>query len=144
MKTTVNIYLTFEGECQAAFEFYKDVFGGDFLNFSRFGDMPPQEGMPDIEESEKEKVMHVSLPISKETVLMGSDTGGEWARHFKKGNNFAISVNTNNKEEAERIYAELSLGGVKTTPMGDTFWGSYFGMLTDRFDINWMVSYDKS
>lgn len=144
MKTTVNIYLTFEHECRAAFEFYKGVFGGEFLSFSTFGDMPPQEGLPEMDESEKNKIMHVSLPISKETVLMGSDTGGEWAKHFKKGNNFSISVNTNDKDEAERVYAELSNGGVKTMPMENTFWGSYFGMLTDKFDINWMVSYDKS
>lgn len=143
MKTTVNIYLTFDGDCRAAFEFYKNVLKGEYANFSTFGEMPPQEGMPPVDKNEKDRVMHVSLPISKETVLMGSDTGGEWAKHFKRGNNFSISVNTNDKEEAERIYAELSLGGEKTMPMADTFWGSYFGMLTDKFDVNWMVSYDK-
>lgn len=139
--TTVNVYLTFKGNCREAFEFYQSVFGGEFKDLSPFGDMPPQEGMPPIPEEMKDQLMHISLPISKETVLMGSDAGGEWAPSISVGNNFSISVNTDDKAEANRIFGGLSAGGQVAMPMADTFWGSYFGMFTDKFGINWMVSY---
>lgn len=144
MSTTVNIYLTYEGNCKEAFEFYKSVFGGEFPQVSTFAEMPPHEGIPPVKEEEKDHIMHMSLPISKETVLMGSDTGGEWAKQFKKGNNFSISVNADNKKEADRIFNELSKGGKVMMPMGKTFWGSYFGTFTDKFGINWMVSFDEN
>jgi PhnB protein len=88
--------------------------------------------------------MHVSLPISKETMLMGSDTGGEWSSGFKQGNNFSISVNADTKEEADRIFNDLAAGGQVTMPLNNTFWGDYFGMLTDQFGINWMMSYNEN
>lgn len=140
--TTINTYLTFNGNCEEAFNFYKSVFGGEFPYVGRFGEMPPQEGMPPIPDSAKNKIMHISLPISSETVLMGSDTGGEWATNYKAGNNFSISINTDKIEEADRIFAELSKDGNVTMPMNKTFWGSYFGMFTDQFGINWMISVD--
>ncbi len=138
--TTVNVYLTYDGNCKEAFEFYKTVFGGEFSYVGTFGEMPPQEGMPALDEKDKKKIMHISLPISKETSLMGSDTGGEWASKFKQGNNFSISVNTDTTEETDRIFNKLSAGGKVTMPLDKTFWGSYFGMLTDKYGINWMVS----
>lgn len=140
--TTVNVYLTFKGNCEEAFNFYKSVLRGEFQYVGRFGDMPPQEGMQ-MSESDKNKIMHISLPVSKETILMGSDTGGEWAPDFREGNNFSISVNTDSTQEADRIFKGLSEGGNITMPIADTFWGSYFGMLTDKFGINWMVSFEK-
>lgn len=138
---TVNAYLTFNGNCKEAFDFYKSVFGGDFPYVGKFGDMPPTEGntMP---EADKEKIMHISLPISKETILMGSDTGGEWAAGFNAGNNVALSINAESKGEAEKLFNGLSAGGKVTMPLADTFWGAYFGMWTDKFGINWMVNYD--
>lgn len=140
----VNIYLTFNGNCKEAFDFYKSILGGDYSHFNTFGEMPPQEGTPPVTEEDKNKVMHVSLPISEHTVLMGSDTGGEWAKGFKQGNNFSVSVSTDKKEEADRIFSELSNGGTVMMAMNNTFWGSYFGMLTDKFGINWMVSFDET
>lgn len=142
MNTTVNVYLTFNGDCKEAFDFYKSVFGGEYTNISTFGEMPPQEGMPPVPDDEKDLIMHVALPISKETMLMGSDTGAEWARNFKKGNNFSISINTASKQDADRIFNELSDGGKVMMPMDNTFWGSYFGMFSDKFGINWMVSFE--
>ena len=141
--TTVNTYLTFNGNCLEAFNFYKSVFGGEFPYIGKFKDMPPQEGAKPMSEQDGEKIMHVSLPISKETMLMGSDTGGEWAKGFSQGNNFAISITTDSKEEADRLFNKLSAGGKATMPMSKTFWGSYFGMFTDKFGINWMVSFDE-
>lgn len=140
--TTVNVYLTFEGNCEEAFNFYKSVFGGEFASINRFKDMPPQEGMQAIPEEHGNRLMHISLPMSKETILMGSDSGGEWAGKTIFGNNFSLSINVDTKEEADRLYNELSAGGVQSMPMNDTFWGSYFGMFTDKFGINWIISFD--
>lgn len=139
----VNVYLTFNGNCEEAFDFYKSVFGGEFPYKGRFNEMPPQEGMPPMSEADGNRIMHVSLPISKETMLMGSDTGGEWAKDFKQGNNFSISVTAASKDEADRIFNALAAGGNITMPLASTFWGDYFGMLTDKFGINWMMSWNE-
>ena len=139
---TVNVYLTFNGNCEEAFNFYKSVFGGEFPYIGRFGDMPPSEDVKQVSEEEKNKIMHVSLPISGETMLMGSDVGGEWSSNFKEGNNFSLSLNANSREEAEKLFNALSEGGMVKMPLEDTFWGAYFGMWTDKFGINWMVNYD--
>jgi PhnB protein len=141
--TTVNVYLNFDGNCKEAFDFYKSVFGGEFPYIGYYKDMPPQEGMPPMPAEEGNKIMHVSLPVSRETSLMGSDVGGEWATKLTKGNNFSISINADTKAEADRLFNGLSVGGKVTMPMEKTFWGSYFGMFTDKFDINWMVSFDE-
>jgi len=140
--TTVNTYLTFNGSCEEAFNFYKSAFGGEFAHISKFRDMPENPDTP-ISEADKDKIMHVSLPISEETQLMGSDTGGEWAKNFTLGNNFSVSINTDSKEEADRLFNKLSDGGNITMPMERTFWDSYFGMFTDKFGVQWMVSLDE-
>jgi len=141
--TTVNIYLTFQGNCKEAFDFYKSVFGGEFRYVGTFGEMPPQEGMPPIADEMKDQIMHISLPISDETVLMGSDTGGEWSPDFKVGSNFSISVTTDAKEQADTFFDKLLNGGKAKMPMQQTFWGDYFGSLTDKYGINWMISFQK-
>ena len=140
---SINPYLTFNGNCEAAFNFYKSVFGGEFPYIGRFKDMPPQEGQKAMSTADGEKIMHVSLPISRETALMGSDTGGEWSAGFTPGNNFSISINALSKEEADKLFNGLSAGGKVTMPMSKTFWGAYFGMFTDKFGINWMVNFDE-
>lgn len=142
--TTVNVYLTFNGNCKEAFDFYQSVFGGEFPYVGTFGEMPPQEGQPPISDELKDKIMHISLPISAETVLMGSDIGDESAANYKPGNNFSISITTSSKAEANRLFDGLSSGGQVTMPMDDTFWGDYFGMFTDKFGINWMVSFNAN
>lgn len=140
--TKLNPYLNFDGNCEEAFEFYKTVFGGEFPYKGKFKDMPDfdKSGMSP---HHGERIMHVSLPISAETMIMGSDTGGEWASQFNQGNNISLSISTNQKPEADRLFRELSAGGVITMPLADTFWGDYFGMFTDKFGINWMISYNK-
>jgi PhnB protein len=138
--TLVNVYLNFNGNCEEAFNFYKSVFGGEFPYIGRYSDMPPQEGMPPMPKEMANRIMHVSLPISKETMIMGSDTGGEWASSYKQGNNFSISISTDDKKEADRLFNALSDGGKVTMPMNQTFWGDYFGMFEDKFGINWMIS----
>ncbi|OFY85410.1 MAG: glyoxalase [Bacteroidetes bacterium RIFCSPLOWO2_12_FULL_35_15] len=135
----VNPYLTFNGNCEEAFNFYKSVFGGEFPYIGRFKDMPSEQPIP---ESEKEKIMHVSLPIGKETILMGSDSSNAFGQATIIGNNFSISVNADNEEEATKLFNGLSSGGKVTMPLNKTFWGALFGMFTDKFGINWMVNYD--
>lgn len=140
--TTVNVYLTFNGNCLEAFNFYKSVFGGEFPYVGRYKDMPAEGGNPCLPE-DNEKIMHISLPISQETMIMGSDTGGEWASSFAQGNNFSLSLTADSKESADRLFNSLSAGGTVTMPMASAFWGDYFGMFTDKFGINWMVSFNE-
>lgn len=142
--TAVNVYLNFDGNCEEAFNFYKSVFGGEFSYIGRFKDMPPSEEGNGISEAEGDRIMHVGLPISKETALMGSDTGGEWASSYKQGNNFSVSINTDSQQEADRLFNGLSEGGQVIMPMNKTFWGDYFGMFADKFGINWMVSFNEN
>ena len=139
--TTLNVYLTFDGNCLEAFEFYRSVFGGDFSSLNRFSEMPPDPNFK-VSEEEKNRIMHVSLPVSKETILMGSDKFIGHGPDLNMGNNFSLSVNTDSKEAADKIFSALSEGGQVTMPMADTFWGSYFGMAKDKFGINWMVNVD--
>jgi len=141
--TTVNTYLTFKGNCEVAFNFYKEAFGGEFSFLGRFDNIPKDDPNNNIDESEKDKIMHISLPIGN-TILMGSDVGGEWAKEVTVGNNFSVSINTDSKDEADRLFKELSVNGKVTMPMDNTFWGSYFGMFFDQFGIQWMVSADPN
>lgn len=140
---TVNIYLTFNGNCEEAFKFYQSVFGGEIPYMGRFKDMPPGEDSK-LNPGEENRIMHVSLPISKETMLMGSDTGGEWSSGYSLGNNFSISITADSKEEAEKLFNGLSSGGMVTMPLSKTFWSDSFGMLTDKFGISWMVSFNET
>ena len=140
--TTVNAYLVFDGNCEEAFSFYKSAFGKEFSILSRFGEMPPQEGMPALADDVKNRVMHVSLPISAETILMGSDTMPGMGPGLTVGDNFSVALGVNSKEEADELFAKLSENGKITMPLEVTFWNSYFGMWTDQFGINWMVNYD--
>ena len=141
--TRVNAYLTFLGNCEEAFNFYKSIFGGEFTYVGRFKDMPPQEGVK-LSEEDLNKIMHISLPISKETILMGSDSGGEWAPKTIVGNNISLSITAGSKADADRFFSSLSKGGQVTMPIDQTFWGDYFGMCTDKFGINWMVSFNEA
>ena len=139
--STINPYLTFNGTCEEAFNFYKSVFGGDIPYMGRYKDMPPVEGKS-VPPSEGEKIMHTSLPISKETMLMGSDSSEAFGKATTIGNNISLSVVADTEELAKKIFNELSAGGKITMPLNKTFWGALFGMLTDKFGIHWMVNYD--
>ncbi|MFZ4398985.1 MAG: VOC family protein [Bacteroidales bacterium] len=141
--TTVNIYLTFNGNCEEVFNFYKSVFGGEFSYVGKFKDMPPMDGNS-CSPQDMEKIMHIGLPISKETVIMGSDSSEAFGHASVVGNNFSISINTDSKKEADRLFSGLSTGGKVTMPMNNTFWGDYFGMFTDKYDINWLISYAEN
>jgi PhnB protein len=138
----INPYLTFPGNCEKAFTFYKSIFGGEYQHIGRFNEMPSKEGKPMPEEIGK-LIMHVSLPIGNGSVLMGSDSAEAFGQATIIGNNFSISINADSKESADKLFAGLSNGGKITMPLENTFWGSYFGMLTDQFQIQWMISVEN-
>jgi PhnB protein len=138
---TINPYFTFNGNCEEAFNFYRSVFGGEFKQVMRFKDLPmPGHELPvDL----KEKIMHMSLPISKETIIMGSDANPMMGA-VNIGQHLSLTVNTDSKDEADKIFNSLSLGGQVTMPIGIAPWGAYFGMLTDKFGFIWMVSQEQA
>ena len=134
----LNTYLTFDGNCREAFEFYRSVFGGEFSVIQTFADGPPDMPLPD---EMRDQVMHVSLPVGA-SVLMGSDRGAGGGPPLVVGNNFSISIVGQSREHCDEVFAKLSAGGKVTMPLQDMFWGSYYGMCTDRFGINWMINYE--
>lgn len=133
-------YLVFNGNCEEAFNFYKSVFGGEFGMISRFSDIPPEIAHP---EAEKNKIIHISLPIGKSSVLMGSDSPEVYGT-IKSGDSMSIFVETDSASQADSYFQGLAEGGKINMPMADTFWGSWFGMLTDKYGINWMISFQKA
>ena len=137
--TKLNPYLNFSGTCEEAFLFYQTVFGGEFMGgIFRMGDAP---GTENLTTEQKNKVMHIALPIGND-LLMGSDSIQGMGPALVMGNNNLISIFPDSREEADRLFSGLSEGGVVTMPLAETFWGAYFGMWTDKFGINWMVNYD--
>jgi len=134
-------YLFFNGNCEEAFKFYQSIFGGEFQMVARYKETPPQENLP-LKEADMDKLMHISLPISSDTILMGSDSHPAMPP-VTYGQHFALSISTDKKEEATRIFNALAEGGKITIPLADMFWGAYYGMLTDKFDFTWMISFDN-
>jgi PhnB protein len=132
----LNPYLNFDGNCEEAFNYYKKVFGGEFSYFSRMSDMENEE----FPEEDKNLIMHVSLPIGND-ILMGSDVATDIKPMFKQGNNNYISLTPTSREEADRLFNELSAGGEVEMPMEEMFWGDYFGSFRDKFGIYWMINY---
>ncbi|HKO75821.1 MAG TPA: VOC family protein [Flavobacterium sp.] len=141
---TINPYLIFNGNCEEAFLFYQSVFGGEFPYVGKFSDMPADAtGVETISEADKNKIMHISLPIGKDSILMGSDSN-EASGAVAIGSNVSISINTESKQEADKLFNGLSAGGSPFMPMSQTFWGAYFGMFVDKFGIHWMVNFDET
>ncbi len=135
----LNVYLNFAGNSEEAFKFYRSVFGGEFGSLTRFKDMPMQ-GVT-IPKKDENKLMHIALPVGKDDVLMASDILESLGHKLVVGNNVAISVFPESKEEADRIFKALAAGGTVEMPIGNQPWGDYYGDLTDRFGIRWMVDY---
>ena len=133
----LNSYLNFDGTAEEAFNFYKSVFGGEFLMLSKMGDMP---GAEQVSDAEKNRVMHVSLPIG-EDILMGSDIVPSMGHKLISGNYAYISVFVESREEADRLFNGLSEGGKIEMPMEDAFWGDYFGSFWDKYAIGWMINF---
>ena len=139
-----STYLNFPRNTDAAFNFYKSVFGGDFAGgVARFGDMPAQEGAPPLAESDKNLIMHIELPILGGHVLMGTDAPESFGFTVNFGNNIYINLEPDSRAETDRLFAALSAGGKVGMPLQDMFWGAYFGSCTDKFGVQWMFNCAK-
>jgi PhnB protein len=140
----VSIYLNFMGNTKEAFNFYKSVFRTDFQGPIMYHkDIPSQPGMPNFSEEDKNKVMHVSLPILGGTRLMATDMLESMGHKLIEGNNVTINLEPDSKEETDRLFNALSEEGSEIAPMRDEFWG-YWGCCKDRFGIRWMFNYNKN
>lgn len=135
----INPYINFNGNAEEAFNFYKSVFGGEFAMIMRFKDMSSPE-FP-VAEKEANKIMHIALPIGK-NILMANDVPEILGRVNENENRSKISVSAESRDEADRIFNGLSAGGNIEMPIGDSPWGSYFGMFRDKYGIEWMVDFD--
>ena len=137
---SVSIYLNFAGNAEEAFNSYKKIFKTEFsAPFMRMGDMPVQPGMPALSETDKTKIMHVALPILGGIQIMATDMLESMGHKLVEGNNVTISLNPDTKEEADRLYSELSQGGTDGVAPHDEFWG-YWGTCKDKFGIRWMFN----
>ena len=136
----LNVYLTFEDNCREVFDFYRSVFGGEYLIIQTFGDGPADMGILD---SERDRIMHATISIG-DSFLMGSDTASNFSSPPTVGDNFSLSYTSSSREEVDEFFARLSAGGTVTMPLQETFWGSYFGSCTDKFGINWQLDYELS
>lgn len=132
----LNPYLHFDGNCRDVFDFYRSVFGGEFLIFQTFGDGPPDMGVP---EGDRDKIMHVTVSIG-DGVLMGSDVPSNFGPPRDTGNNISLSYHTQSKEETDDLFAKNSDGGSVMMQPQEMFWGAYLGACTDKFGISWMFN----
>ena len=135
----INPHINFNGNAEEAFNFYKSVFGGEFAKIMRLKDISSPE-FP-VAENDANKIMHISLPIGK-NVLIANDVPESMGRVNENENRSKISISTESREEADKLFNGLSAGGEVEVPMDNSPWGSYFGMLRDKFGIEWMVDFD--
>ena len=128
----LNPYLSFRGQAREAMEFYQSALGGE-LTVSTFGDFQ----MPDIGEDEADKVMHSQLTTPAGFTLMGADVPSSMPMDVSNG---TVSISGDEADEIRGYWDALAGGGQVTLPLEQAPWGDYFGQLTDKFGINWMVN----
>lgn len=137
----VSTYLNFPRTTEEAFNFYKSVFGGEFIGgINRFSQVPPQDGAPAISDADKNLVMHIALEILGGHMLMGTDAPETMGFKVNQGNNVYINLEPDTRAETDMLFAALSAGGKIETPLQEMFWGDYFASFTDKFGINWMLN----
>jgi PhnB protein len=137
----VSTYLNFNRQTEEAFDFYRSVFGGDFIGgVHRMGEAPAMPGQPPLSDADRQLVMHVELATLGEHVLMGTDAPESMGFQLNRGNNVHINLEPDTRADTDRLFAALSEGGTVQMPLQQMFWGDYFGSLTDRFGICWMVN----
>jgi len=135
---TMNPYLNFLGNTEEAFNFYKSVFCGEFSTFQRFSDTPHGADLP---EGDRDKIMHISLPIAPGYELMATDALESMGHSLIVGNNFYITINPDSEAQADQIFQGLAVGGKVEMELQKTFWGAYYGSLADKFGVQWMINY---
>ena len=137
--TTINPWINFNGNAEEAFTFYKSVFGGEFAKVVRFKDLASPEFT--VPEKEQNKIMLIMLPIGNGSMLMANDVPEIMGKVNENENRSKISINTESKEEADRLFNGLSAGGQVEGPMGQGPWGSYAGMFRDKYGIEWIIEF---
>jgi PhnB protein len=135
---TINPHINFNGNAEEAFTFYKSVFGGEFAKIMRFKDLSSPE-FP-VAASEANKIMHIALPIGQ-NFLMANDVPEIMGKTNENENRSKIFINTESREEADKLFNGLSAGGTIEGDIGDSPWGSYFGCFRDKYGIEWMIDY---
>lgn len=136
-----STYLNFPRNTEEAFNFYKSVFGGDFIGgVARFSDIPKEDGMPGLPASDDNLVMHIELAITGGHILMATDAPETMGFTLNYGNNVHINLEPDSREETKKLFDALSAGGKITMELGDMFWGAYYGSCTDKFGVNWMFN----
>jgi PhnB protein len=136
-----HIYLNFPGTTEEAFTFYKAIFGGEFVGgIHRFGSVPGMEIPAEL----ADKVMHISLPLGDNLILMGTDAIESMGKTCVMGNNFSISIHPDSAEETRRLFAALAEGGKVEVELQEMFWAELFGALTDKYGVQWMFNYEGS
>lgn len=133
----MNLWINFNGNAEEAFTFYKGVFGGEFTKIVRFKDIASAEFQ--VTEKDENKIMYIALPIGNGSVLIANDVPEIMGRVNENENRSKISINTSNKEEAEKLFNGLSVGGAVEMPFGNSPWGTYAGMFRDKFGIEWII-----
>lgn len=137
----VSTYLNFNRQTEEAFSFYKAAFGTEFEGpIGRMGDVPPMPGTPELNDDDKNLVMHVALPILGSHMLMGTDILESMGHSLMVGNNMYINLEPNTREETDRLYAALADGAIIEMELQEMFWGDYYGSLTDKFGVRWMFN----
>ena len=137
----VSTYLNFERNTEAAFEFYKSVFGTEYSTpIHRMGEVPDQPGQPPMPAADKNLVMHVALPLLGGHMLMGTDAPETMGFKLIFGNNAYINLEPDTRTDTDRLFKALAIGGTVSMPLQEMFWGDYFGSLTDKFGVQWMFN----
>jgi PhnB protein len=137
----VSTYLNFPRSTEEAFNFYKSVFGGEFVGgINRMGQVPAQPGMPPLAEADKNLVLHIVLPILGGHMLMGTDAPESMGFTVTHGNNIHLNLEPDTRAETDRLFKALSEGGKVEMPLMEMFWGDYFGSCTDKYGISWMFN----
>lgn len=138
---TINPYLNFQGNTEEAFNFYKSVFGGDFIGgIRRFNSTPEGDK---LSENKQDKVMHISLSFGENNMIMATDALESMNQKVQPGNNLYLCISADSKQQADDFFNGLSAGGEIEMEMQDMFWGDYFGMCTDKFGVKWMIAFDQ-
>jgi PhnB protein len=140
--TNINTWINFNGNTEEAFNFYKSVFGGEFTKMIRFKDLASAQYSPP--EKEANKIMYIALPVGKNALLIANDVPEIMGRVNEKENRSKILVITESKEEADRVFSGLSVGGEVEGAMGDSPWGSYAGMFRDKYGIEWIIEFSPN
>lgn len=137
----VSTYLNFPRTTEEAFNFYKSVFGGEFVDgIHRFSEVPPQDGAPPFAEADKNLVMHITLPILGGHMLMGTDAPESMGFKVQNGNNVYINLEPDTRTETKRLFDALSDGGKVEMALQEMFWGDYFGSCSDKYGVQWMFN----